>query len=272
MNKTTHALNEEGRALWDQKAEFWDNLHGDEGNHFHRTLVGPATERLLALQPGERVLDIACGTGVVARRLAELGGHVVAVDFSPALIARAQARGQRSGEPIHYGVADATDEEALVALGEGHFDAAVSTMALMDMPEIAPLFRAVRRLLKPGGRFVLATAHPAFNSNNPIFVVEKADLNGSLVVQHALKFTRYLDIPAVKAAGAPNEPSPHLYYHRPLHELLGAAFAVGLVLDGLEEPAFGPEHANPARPLIWDNFPQFPPVLVARLRVGNPTN
>jgi cyclopropane fatty-acyl-phospholipid synthase-like methyltransferase len=41
-------------------------------------------ERLLALQPGERVLDVACGNGVMARRLALLGGRVTAVDFSPA--------------------------------------------------------------------------------------------------------------------------------------------------------------------------------------------
>jgi hypothetical protein len=49
---------------------------------------------------------------------------------------------------------------------------------------------------------------------------------------------------------------------------LGEAFAAGLVLDGLEEPAFGKEHANPARPLIWDNYWQIPPVMAARLRVG----
>ena len=38
----TQLLNEEGRALWDQKAAFWDGLHGDEGNQFHRRLVAPA--------------------------------------------------------------------------------------------------------------------------------------------------------------------------------------------------------------------------------------
>jgi SAM-dependent methyltransferase len=222
----------------------------------------------LALQSGERVLDIACGTGVVARRLAHLGGRVTAVDFSPALIERAKLRGQSSGEAIQYGVADATDEEALSALGEKQFDAVVSTMALMDMPVIAPLYRAVRRLLKAEGRFVVATAHPTFNSANPIFVMEKADQNGQLVETRSMKLTSYLDIPPVKAAGAPGEPAPHLYYHRPLHQLLNEAFAAGLVLDGLEEPAFGVEHANPARPMIWDNYPQIPPVMVMRLRIS----
>ncbi len=75
MDNEQQALNDEGRALWDQKAAFWDTLHGDAGNKFHRQLVSPAVERLLALRAGERVLDIACGSGVMARRLAELGGR-----------------------------------------------------------------------------------------------------------------------------------------------------------------------------------------------------
>jgi 2-polyprenyl-3-methyl-5-hydroxy-6-metoxy-1,4-benzoquinol methylase len=267
MDEQTRTLNDEGRELWNQKAEFWDNLHGEEGNRFHRTLVSPSVERLLALQADERVLDIACGTGVMARRLAHLGGRVTAVDFSAALIERAKMRGQSSGEPIDYDVVDATDEDALVALGEGQFDAVVSTMALMDMPVLKPLYRAVRRLLRADGRFVFATSHPAFNSNNPIFAVELADQNGKLVTTHTLKFAAYLEMLPVKAVGARNEPAPHNYYHRPLHQLLGEAFAAGLVLDGLEEPAYGIEAANPARPLIWDNFWQFPPVMVARLRI-----
>lgn len=266
MNEQARALNDEGRALWNQKAEFWDTLHGDEGNRFHRNVVSPAVERLLALQAGERVLDIACGSGVMARRLAHLGGRVTAVDFSASLIERAQARGQSSGELIRYAVADATDEEALVALGAGEFDAVVSTMALMDMPVIAPLYRAVTQLLKPGGRFVVATSHPAFSSTNPIFTLEQEDREGQLILTRAVKISGYLDVPPVKAMGARNEPAPHYYYHRPLGQLLGEAFAAGLVLDGIEEPAYPPDAANPARPLIWDNFPQIPPVMAMRLR------
>lgn len=266
MDAHTRSLNAAGHDQWDRKAAFWDTLHGDDGNRFHRRLVGPAVERLLALQPGERVLDIACGSGVMARRLAALGGRVTAVDFSAALIEKARQRGQPAGEPIRYAVADATDEAALAALGEGAFDAVVCTMALMDMPEIAPLYRAARRLLAVGGRMVIATAHPAFNSNLPVMVAELEDRDGALVTTPAMKVALYLDVAPRLAVGAPGEPVPHWFYHRPLHELLGEAFAAGLVLDGLEEPAFGPEDIDPARPLAWSANPQIPPVLVARLR------
>jgi len=73
-------------------------------------------------------------------------------------------------------------------------------------------------------------------------------------------------MPPVKGAGAPGEPAPHYYYHRPLSALLGAAFAAGFVLDGLLEPAFRAEDAAQARPLQWQKLRQIPPVLSGRLR------
>lgn len=258
--------NRTDRETWDEKAAFWDALHGDEGNDFHRRLVGPSVERLLALTTGERVLDVACGSGVMARRLAALGARVTAVDFSSALLERARGRGQPGGEPIHYGLAEATDEEALAALGEEQFDAVVCTMALMDMPVIAPLYRAVHRLLRQGGRCVIATTHPAFNSNNPVFVSEREDRDGRMVISHTLKIEAYLSVPPTQAMGARGEPTPHMNYHRPLHALLGEAFAAGLVLDGLEEPSFPRVDSDSVRPLTWDSVWQIPPVLAMRLR------
>ena len=85
----TAALTRESQAIWNAKAAFWDERMGAEGNAFQRVLVGPATERLLALRPGELVPDVACGNGVMARRLAALGAHVVGCDFSEVFLVRA---------------------------------------------------------------------------------------------------------------------------------------------------------------------------------------
>lgn len=268
LSQEEHDLNQQGRSSWEAKASFWDELHGDEGNLFHRRLISPAVERLLDLKAGEHVLDIACGSGVMARRMAALGGFVTAVDFSAALIERALARQQPGMPPIQYDVVDATNTQALIALGENAFDAITCTMAMMDMPTLSPMYRAVAHLLAPGGRFVFATMHPAFNSNNPVFVAEKADVGGELVDTLSLKITHYMSMPPVMGAGAPGEPNPHPYYHRSLQDLLSNAFACGLVLDGLEEAAFPPEDHNEARLISWNNYHQFPPVLAGRLRLG----
>ena len=106
-------LNRETWQLWESKAEFWDERMG-EGNQFQRVLVGPATERLLQIRPGERVLEIACGNGVMSRRLAQLGANVVATDFSPTFLDRARAgKGEYAGR-LEYVLVDATDERQLL--------------------------------------------------------------------------------------------------------------------------------------------------------------
>ena len=204
---------------------------------------------------------------MLARRLAALGANVTAVDFSPALIERARVRKQVRGNPVVYKVVDATDEEALAALGEGAFSAVTSTMALMDIAELGPLYRAVTRLLKPGGRFVFATSHPAFSSNIPVFLAEEEIIDGFIKRKNSIKIFEYLDIPPTLSAGARGEPTPHYYYHRSFSDLLNPAFAAGLTLDALKEPAFKTDGDGTDRPLSWYGFPQIPPVLAGRMRV-----
>jgi 2-polyprenyl-3-methyl-5-hydroxy-6-metoxy-1,4-benzoquinol methylase len=264
------ALARQVHEAWEQKAAFWDEMMG-EGNAFQRVLIGPASERLLQVRPGEAVLDVACGNGVFSRRLAQLGARVAAIDFSEKFVELARARtGKASyGEAVEYLVTDATDEEQLLALGEGRFDAAVCNMALMDMATIDPLMRALRHLLKPSGRFVFSVQHPAFNSNAVTLVLEEEDREGALVETYSVKVSGYLHVPPGKGAGMPGEPVPHPYFHRPLSELFGACFMAGFVVDGVEEPSFAePEDGSRSATiaLTWEDFAGIPPVLVARAR------
>jgi 2-polyprenyl-3-methyl-5-hydroxy-6-metoxy-1,4-benzoquinol methylase len=253
----------EVRDIWDAKAAFWDE-HMGEGNAFQLELIGPAVERLLAVRSGERILDVGCGNGVSSRRLAHLGAQVVAIDTSARFLELARSRSEELSNRIEYRLVDATDEEQLLALGEGCFDALVCNMVLMDMPVIDPLARAGRRILAPGGRFVFAVQHPAFNSNAVRFCAEtETHVDGIEVTRHAVKLSDYLVVPPGKGTGMPGEPEPHWYFHRPLHELFGAFFQAGFVLDGLEEPALKPQDTNPHE-LSWSNLPGIPPVLVGR--------
>src|SRR5579871_3202937 len=82
--------NTQAKNAWDQNAEFW-NQHMGEGNGFFDTLLWPAVERLLQPQPGEKLLDIACGNGLTTRRLGAAQANVIALDGSAAMIAIAKA-------------------------------------------------------------------------------------------------------------------------------------------------------------------------------------
>ncbi len=302
-------LHEETRRIWDQKAAFWDDRMRD-GNDFQRILIAPACERLLNLQAGETVLEIACGNGVFSRRMAQLGVHVIATDFSAQLLERARARSTEYADRIEYHLVDATREEEIVALlqylqsgskKEGQstvspaasqqgtvyqenpkrsmdstpdtqrFDAVVCNQAIMDMTEIDPLMRSIRQVLKPGGRFVFSLPHPCFNNTGMTFNFDASTINGEYVMTYSVKITRYLHPSVQKAVGMIGEPAPHYYFDRPLHILFNACFRAGLVLDGLEEPAFNhPDDGSQVNRLLsWANYREIPPVLVARLRVAN---
>jgi SAM-dependent methyltransferase len=228
------------------------------------------------LQPGETVLEIACGNGVFSRRMAQLGVHVIATDFSAQFLERARARPSEHADRIEYHLLDATREDQIVALGKQRFDAAVCNMAIMDMAEIDPLMRGIRQVVKPAGRFVFSLTHPCFNHDGMTFCLEEAPLNGELVATYSIKITKYLHSVPQKTVGMVGELLPHYSFDRPLHTIFNACFRAGLVLDGLEEPAFNHPHGGSQSRrslsgfhLSWINYHEIPPVLVARLRIPN---
>jgi 2-polyprenyl-3-methyl-5-hydroxy-6-metoxy-1,4-benzoquinol methylase len=264
LNGEFPELSAENLRTWNANAEWWDDQIGD-GNDFQVVLIEPAVHRLLDARPGEQVLDVACGAGRFSRQLAERGASVMAVDQSERFIARARQR-TAPGTSIDYRVLDATDQVALLALGEGRFDKAVSNMALMDMPRIEPLMQALFRLLKPSGCFVFSIIHPAFQAVDSMRFVEcYDDQDGRLAYRNGMKVSRYLTPQARQGEGIVGQPESQYYFHRPLRVLLGTAFHAGFVMNALEEPAFPPAGATPGR-LRWDDMPEIPPILVVRLQ------
>ena len=258
-------VNQETQAIWEQNASFWDSYIG-EGNDFHRQLVEPTVLGLLDLQEGEVVLEVACGNGNFARRLASLGAKVVACDFSQTFIERARSRTSENADRIEYHVVDATQREKLVELGKQRFDVAACNMALMDISDIEPLMDALTCLLKPGGRFVFSIMHPCFNSMNCVKVAEESDRDGVLITRFGITTWGYITPNVQKGLGIIGQPEPHHYFHRPLSMLLQTAFRVGFVMDGIEEPVFDGQ-TKATRPLSWDNFGEIPPVLTVGLRL-----
>jgi SAM-dependent methyltransferase len=255
------------QRVWEALASFWDGAIGAEGNDFHRLLVAPAQMRLLALLPGERVVELACGNGQFSREMARAGARVVASDFSRTFIEQARAHAADAGLEVDVRSADATDETQLLALGEpASFDAAVCTMAIHDIADLRPMASALRTLLRPHGRLVLSVMHPCFNMTNPTFVVETSDEGGDVRTRYALKISRYLGSRPERGIGIIGQPEPHWYFPRTLTELLTPFFEEGWVVDGLEENAYPPGMETPERPFAWRNLPAIPPVLVARLR------
>lgn len=104
------------------------------------------------VRPGDHVLDVACGTGVVAREAAErtgTTGRVVGFDLNPGMLAVARALGPE----IEWQQGDA----AMLPFADGSFDRVTCQFALMFFPDRTAALREMRRVLKEDGQLALAT-------------------------------------------------------------------------------------------------------------------
>jgi SAM-dependent methyltransferase len=253
----------ENRRIWDANARWWDDRIGD-GNEFQTVLIEPATERLLRVSKDDEILDVACGAGRFTRRMASLGARVVAFDTSSEFIARARER-TPAGTSIDYRLLDASNVDEMLLLGENRFTKAVCTMAIMDMPEIAPLFRALSRLLPQDGAFVFSVTHPCFHSAViQRFAEISEDQSGRHVVSTGVKVSSYLSPSARRTEGIAGQPKTQFVFHRPIAVLFQQGFDAGFVVDGIEEPRFPPPETARAS-VRWSDMAEIPPILVVRM-------
>lgn len=107
-------------------------------------------------RPGERWLDLACGTGAVAELAARAGAAVTGVDLSPALIETARERARDQSLEIDYLVGDCERLD----LDDGSFDKASSTCGIMFAPDHEATARELARVVAPGGRLALVNWTP----------------------------------------------------------------------------------------------------------------
>ncbi len=136
----------------------WDLAAADYEQLWQAPLAGARTAllELAALRPGQRVLDVACGTGLASLAAAALvgpEGAVLGVDLSGAMVEAASARARQGGAANARFVR--MDGEALDCPDAG-FDVALCALGLMYMPEPERALRELRRVLRPGGRMVAA--------------------------------------------------------------------------------------------------------------------
>jgi SAM-dependent methyltransferase len=255
---------EQTHAVWESIAGWWDR-HIGEGNDFQKTLIIPATDKLLDPQPGQTILDVACGNGNYSRLLGRRGVKVVACDFAENFLVAARQRTTPEDGQIEYVRIDATSMAQLLSLGQGRFDAAVCSMAMMDMIAIDPLMDALRELLKPKGRFVFSLPHPCFNSNDMKFTSDLQVRNDQIEQSYGVEIYQYLTQRQGLSVGIINQPRPHYFFHRPLWVIFAACFSAGFVVDGLIEPAYAEEGSTAGKNAFsWAKRPEIPPAIVIR--------
>lgn len=148
------AIKERQRQEWDAAAAGWR-----KNDERLRQLTTPVTQRLLELasiEPGHRVLDIACGTGEPALPAADVvgtNGYVLGTDISAEMLAVARDKAQDQGlTNVEFRQVDAEELEA----EPDSFDAVTCRWGIMFMPNPTGCLRRAHSALKPGGRIALS--------------------------------------------------------------------------------------------------------------------
>lgn len=135
--------------MFDEVAAHYDRTNAvlSMGN---ATLWRVATTRAVNPKPGERILDIAAGTGTSSAALARTGAHIVAADFSAGMIEVGRTR-HADNPNIEFVQADAT----ALPFADGEFDAVTSSFGLRNVVLPQKALAEFYRVTKPGGRIVI---------------------------------------------------------------------------------------------------------------------
>ncbi|MGW4130909.1 class I SAM-dependent methyltransferase [Amycolatopsis japonica] len=187
----------------------------------------PVVDGLLADRPSGLALDAACGTGRHTARLLAGGHHVIGVDQSPEMLARATAK--LPSAEFRLGALEK------LPLPDNAVALAVCALALTHLPELGPAIGELRRVLRPGGRLIVTDPHPmvVLLQGPALFCYQPGEL----------AFIRYYPHFAGQYLAAFKE---HGFAVRSCHEPL---FAGPLAPGGYEELI--PEAANAA----WSGIP-----------------
>jgi SAM-dependent methyltransferase len=162
------------RQQWQEAASAWHRW-----DPFFDEWLGPATEQMLDLAgvgPGSRVIDIAAGSGgqtIPAARRAGETGAVLATDVSDNILELAAFAARHAGLS---NVATKTMDGEALDVEPGSFDAAISRLGLMYLPDKRGSLEDVRRVLRPGGRYsAIVFAEPERNGffSVPIGIIRR---------------------------------------------------------------------------------------------------
>jgi len=129
----------------------------------------PRLVRHAKARAGDRVLDVGCGTGVVAITAAKLGAHVAGIDLTPELLERARQNASISQVSIDWREGDAED----LPFDDGAFDVVVSQFGHIFAPRPEVATAEMLRVLKPGGTIAFSTWPPELHVGRSMALMSK---------------------------------------------------------------------------------------------------
>ena len=155
MNVLTAEMTLEMEALKARLKATW--MSGDYG-HFATYLEAGALEFLsrIPIEPGMRILDVACGAGQLSIPAARAGAKVTGIDIAPNLIEQARVRAQAENLDAHFEEGDAE----MLPYPDSSFDLVISLIGAMFAPRPEFVAAELKRVCRPGGKIIMGNWTP----------------------------------------------------------------------------------------------------------------
>lgn len=215
-------------SSWEPLADWYDGWMGKDGSKHHRALAIPAVLDLLEIQPGEKVLDVGAGQGVLAPHIAQARACYTGIDASPSLLRLARLH---HGDAGRFMLGDARRLRAIASISQGEFDAAVFLLSIQDMDPLPSVLESVAWVLRGGGRLVILMTHPCFRvpRQSGWGWHEERKL-------HYRRVDRYLTPLSVPIKEHPGQSrGVSISFHRPLQQYINTLSECGLLVDQMKE-------------------------------------
>jgi ubiquinone/menaquinone biosynthesis C-methylase UbiE len=214
---------------WNKVAPWYGKIVGQDGHYYHEHVVIPGVLRLLNLKSEDTLVDLACGQGVLARKVPKLKKYL-GLDLAKELIKEAKDRNRENNH--EFLVCDLSN---ILREREEKFDKAAIILALQNIEQAGNVLKNATNYLKKGGQLVIVLNHPCFRipRQSGWSIDEKSKQQQRFIN----RYISTLKIPIDMNPGQKEEQVKNMTwsFHHSLQDYSQMLFQAGFLIEKIEE-------------------------------------
>lgn len=215
------------QTSWEPVEKWYRGIVGEEGHYYHQKIVIPGVLRLLNLAKDSKLMDLACGNGILARNLPQdLIYH--GIDIAPSFIKEASSKDRAKSH--HYSVGDATKP---LPLNNELFTHSAIILAIQNIEFPLLAFKNVSKHLEKGGKLVIVLNHPCFRI--PRQSSWQVDEQKKLQYRRVDRYMNAMSIPIMAHPSQGANSAGTVSFHHPISQYMHWLKEAGFVLVDMEE-------------------------------------
>jgi ubiquinone/menaquinone biosynthesis C-methylase UbiE len=248
---------------WNKVAPWYNKIVGKEGHYYHEHVVIPGVLRLLDLQEGETLLDLACGQGILSRKIRTVKKYL-GLDLSKDLIKEAKSQNRLANYEFMV-----CDLSRVLKERTEKFDKAAIILALQNIEQAEIVLQNAANYLKTGGRLVIVLNHPCFRiPRQSSWAVDEKNKQQQRVVN---RYLSPLKIPIEMNPGAAEQNQTKNMtwsFHHSLQDYSRMLSQAGFMIEAIEEWASDKESVGKAAKMENRARAEFPLFMAISAKLG----